>query len=96
MLIDDDDAVDDSYEQQQQQQKRLTLEFTQIGQQDALSLVKPSQPNRITTIGQWLSAFIVYVQLEQLRAPGLVKHISDIIKMGVWPGNAMMNHSVRT
>lgn len=83
LLIDDDVAVDDSYEQQQH--KRLTLEVTHIGQQDALSLVTPSQPNRITTIGQWLSAFTVYAAVltehSPQLAPGIFKHISDITEM---------------
>ena len=83
LLIDDDVAVDDSYEQQQH--KRLTLEVTNIGQQDALSLVTPSQPNRITTIGQWLSAFTIYAAVltehSPQLAPGIFKHISDITEM---------------
>ncbi|KAI0212088.1 hypothetical protein LSAT2_003019, partial [Lamellibrachia satsuma] len=83
LLIDDDVAVDGAYEQQQH--KRLTLEVTHIGQQDALSLVTPSQPYRITTIGQWLSAFTIYAAVltehSPQLAPGIFKHISDITEM---------------
>ena len=46
ILIIDDDADDDMNEQQHQ---RLTLEVTAIGQQDALSIVKPTRTKGITT-----------------------------------------------
>ena len=66
---DDDDNDDDAVDDSHQQ----------------LSLVKPSQPNRITTIGQWLSAFTVYAAVltehSPQLAPGIFKHISDITEM---------------
>ena len=82
LLIIDDDVDDDMNEQQHQ---RLTLEVTAIGQQDALSLVKPTRTKGITTIHQWVTAFTVYAAVltehSPHQAPGLFKHIADITEM---------------
>ena len=82
LLLIDDDTDDDINEQQHQ---RLTLEITAIGQQDALSLVKPTRTKAITTIHQWVTAFSVYAAVltenSPHQAPGLFKHIADITEM---------------
>ena len=82
LLLIDYDTDDDINEQQHQ---RLTLEITAIGQQDALSLVKPTRTKAITTIHQWVTAFSVYAAVltenSPHQAPGLFKHIADITEM---------------
>ena len=78
LLITDDNDND----MNEQQHQRLTLEVTAIGQQDALSLVKPTRTKGIPTIHQWVPAFTVYAAVRTdhspHQAPGLFKHIADI------------------
>ncbi|KAK2188797.1 hypothetical protein NP493_121g04040 [Ridgeia piscesae] len=69
----------------EQQHQRLTLEVTAIGQQDALSLVKPTRTKGITTFHQRVAAFTVYAAVftehSPHQAPGLFKHVADITEM---------------
>ena len=85
LLIIDDDDDDDDDAMNEQQHQHLTLEVTAIGQQDALSLVKPTRTKAITTIHQWVTAFTVYAAVltehSPHQAPSLFKHIADITEM---------------
>ena len=80
LLVDNDDDDDDNmYEQQHQ---RLTL---QVGRQDTLSLLKPSNQKAIKTIDQWVTAFTIYgavlTETSPHLAPGVFKHLADITEM---------------
>ena len=72
-------------QEQQQQHRHVSLAVTDIGTQQALTMVKPTTHKAITTYSQWVSAFAVYaaILIERYpeQAPGLFKHISDIGEM---------------
>ena len=62
--------------------QRLSLELTQIGSQQALTMAKAGSSKLVSSYCQCVSAFSVYAAVMTERfpnlAPGLFKHISDI------------------
>ena len=64
------------------QNQRVSLELTQIGTQQALTMAKSHSSKPISSYSQWVSAFSIYAAVMTERfpnlAPSLFKHISDI------------------
>ena len=62
--------------------QRVSLELTQIGTQQALTMAKSHSSKPISSYTQWVSAFSIYAAVMTERfpklAPSLFKHISDI------------------
>ena len=67
------------------QNQRVSLELTQIGTQQALTMAKSPSSKPISSYSQWVSVFSIYAAVMTERfpnlAPSLFKHISDIVDM---------------
>ena len=62
--------------------QRVSLELTQIGTQQALTMAKSPSSKPISSYSQWVPALSIYAAVITERfpnlAPSLFKHISDI------------------